>query len=168
MSFVCPSFRGLIQELRTGFSAAISNAATNINQPMAILYLGHMSNVSTMGIFGAATTIIAAAKQILIPLSQLAYSHTSFIESRDQGKAIKAKTMSVLWVAIAGAIISIFLLIGAGAYHGSFLWQTIFSSSQFNQNNVNDPVFVFTVADGKYPVPFLYRERIPGCFGYVY
>lgn len=113
MSFVCPSFRGLIQELRTGFSAAISNAATNINQPMAILYLGHMSNVSTMGIFGAATTIIAAAKQILIPLSQLAYSHTSFIESRDQGKAIKAKTMSVLWVAIAGAIISIFLLIGA-------------------------------------------------------
>jgi PST family polysaccharide transporter len=112
-SFVWPSVRSLASELREGLSAALSNGAANINQPLTIVMLGGAAVGADVGTFGSAVTIIAASKQVLMPLSQLAYARTSFLESSDPGRALKARTTAVLWICAGGIIVTLGLLAAA-------------------------------------------------------
>jgi len=112
-SLVWPSVRSVASELREGLSAALSNGAANINQPLTIVMLGGAAVGADVGTFGSAVTIIAASKQVLMPLSQLAYARTSFLDSSDPGRALKARTMAVLWICAGGMIVTLGLLAAA-------------------------------------------------------
>ena len=113
LTLVWPSMRSLARELRNGLSAALSTGAANINQPLTIVILGGAAVGADVGTFGAAVTIIAASKQVLMPLSQLAYARTSFLEASDPGRAFRARTMAVLWICAGGVIVTLGLLAAA-------------------------------------------------------
>jgi PST family polysaccharide transporter len=112
-SFVLPSIRSLAAELRGGLSAALSGGAASINQPLTVVLLGGAASAFEVGTYGSAVTIIAASKQVLMPLSQLAYARTSFMEARDPGGALKARTRAVLWICAGGVIVSLGLVVAA-------------------------------------------------------
>jgi O-antigen/teichoic acid export membrane protein len=112
-SLVWPSVRSLGSELRGGLSAALSTGAANVNQPLTIVILGGAAVGADVGLFGSAVTIIAASKQVLMPLSQLAYARTSFLAASDPGQASKARRMAVLWICAGGMIVTLGLLAAA-------------------------------------------------------
>jgi PST family polysaccharide transporter len=112
-SFVCPSIRSLAAELRGGLSAALSSGAASINQPLTVVLLGGAASGFEVGTYGSAVTIIAASKQVLMPLSQLAYARTSFMEARDPGSTLRARTKAVLWMGAGGLVVSVGLVVGA-------------------------------------------------------
>jgi PST family polysaccharide transporter len=112
-SLAWPSVRDLARELREGLSAALSSGAANINQPMTMVMLGGAAVGADVGTFGSAVTIIAASKQVLMPLSQLAYARTSFLDSSDPGRAVQSRTAAVLWICAGGTVVTLGLLAAA-------------------------------------------------------
>jgi PST family polysaccharide transporter len=112
-SFVRPSLGSLAAELRGGLSAALSSGAASVNQPLTVVLLGGAASGFEVGTYGSAVTVIAASKQVLMPLSQLAYARTSFMEARDPGSARRAKTRAVLWIGAGGLLVSAGLVVAA-------------------------------------------------------
>jgi len=112
-TFVRPTIRSLGAELRGGLSAALSSGAASVNQPLTVVILGGAASGFEVGTYGSAVTIIAASKQVLMPLSQLAYARTSFMEARDPERALRARTAAVLWICAGGLVVSVGLFVAA-------------------------------------------------------
>jgi PST family polysaccharide transporter len=112
-TFRRPSMRSLWSELRDGLAAALSGVAASVNQPLTVVLLGSAAAGATIGEYGTALVVVTAGKQLLMPLSQVAYARTSFLEGQSPERLVDVRTRAVLWVCAWGALASLGLLIGA-------------------------------------------------------
>ena len=112
-TFQLPSMRSLWSELRDGLTATLSGVAASVNQPLTVVLLGSATVGASIGEYGTALVVVTAGKQLLMPLSQVAYARTSFLEGQTPGGLVDARTRAVLWVCAWGALASLGLLIGA-------------------------------------------------------
>jgi len=125
---VRPGLKCLMAELRGGLSAALANASAHLNQPVAVVVLGAAATGESLGVFGTAVTIIAAAKQVAMPMSHAAYAHTSYLGSRDPESVRKARHRAILWIGAAGALGSA-MLFAAAPLATSLLFGDSYSTS---------------------------------------
>lgn len=107
--FVRPRWRELLALARRGASAAFASAAANANQSIAVVVLGSVVlgpavSGTAVGLFGTAITLIAASKQVLMPVGQLAYSRTSYLDRHDPAQVAVARRKAVQLL-VAGALV---------------------------------------------------------------
>jgi len=112
-TFTMPTWTQLRRELRRGAAAALSSAAASVNQPLSVVMLGTSASGAVLGMYGTAVTVIAAGKQVLVPLNQMAYARTSYLETSDPARTRGARNQAVRWIAAGGAAVSLGLLVAA-------------------------------------------------------
>jgi O-antigen/teichoic acid export membrane protein len=121
----------LVQNLREGFHAAVSNLSANASQSLATIILGVSAPAVAVAKFGAALIMTTAAKQVLFPISQVVFAHSIAIKA--QGKTQEAKSKVFAY--------GIILLLGIGT------WFTIYIAAAFVI-----PLFFGAKFDGSVPV----------------
>ncbi len=101
-------------DLRLGFSAAVSNVSSNVGQSIAAVILGTVAPRESVATFGVTLILITAAKQVLFPISQVMYAHSSFLDSNNVAQNPGSRKLKMLFaIGILGLLCSLCLFVGA-------------------------------------------------------
>jgi O-antigen/teichoic acid export membrane protein len=105
--------RALWADLRHGFHAALSYLSANASQSLATIVLGMKAPPDAVAKFGAALIMTTAAKQVLFPISQVVFAHST--AARARGSALSKNSRIMAYGVILGLGLATWLVIYVAA-----------------------------------------------------